>query len=672
MSRDKNVPNWDRCQFCIAEGFVKRLRLQGPAIGPLGAFHRSVNVATTAAVGPVPNVNKAGATGASALLALPSRSLVGFLSLLNGLLGPADEDAIPAASSQSAKPRTTDSPPRRSGENEKGGKDVPHPPTDSAGSVHALSLPAGPNLSGVPASLPAPASTIPPAIPSFARFRQISRETTPSNMTVTDTALAAQLQPSESLDKPATGVAFALHLTPQTAAIRGTPVVAPQTRTQVAAAPTATISNRADAPSSSQLGSPPEFGPAEPPREHPIQVSNPQKPANPAPAPAPSSAQPSAESPQAASPVDPALARPRLATDSEAHSGSQEKNIEPARHSENPQPRPALQVSPRSTVITIASNNIDSPSQTPEATGGPKPSAQSPRVDSEADTLPRIAAQPLIETPETSAPSATEKEQPRAASQVQSGTLRIATRKTSTEQENTYVKSHTDSPNQKGSSQGEDMNDAGAGAKSPRPDLPEKPAPSPKDRVQETTGQLSVFPAAATGANRTALPSETAPVDPPVAGRVSTEIETNPSVRPQPIREISLRIADKASNSVDIQMVERAGHVQVAVRTPDQELTKSLQTNLGELVGRLEQKGYKTETWVPGTPLHTPAAMAEPTSSSGHNQDQPGHSSSWDGGQQQQQEQESGRRQQARWMTQLEQTLNGEEAGTEGIPMEDQ
>jgi hypothetical protein len=218
------------------------------------------------------------------------------------------------------------------------------------------------------------------------------------------------------------------------------------------------------------------------------------------------------------------------------------------------------------------------------------------------------------------------------------------------------------------------MNEAGSGSKSFKTDATEKPMPNQKDtHVQDGTGLLSVLPAPANDTSRASPHAETIPVDPPVAKRVSTEIETNPSVRTQPMREIYLRLGDTASNSVDIQMVERAGHVQVAVRTPDQELTKSLQTNLGELVGRLEQKGYKTETWVPAATLHPTAALSESGSSSGHSQDRPGHSSSWDGGQQQRQEQqESGRRQQARWMTQLEQTLNGEEAGTESIPMEDQ
>src|SRR5271166_6625523 len=71
MSRDKNVPNWDPCQFCIGERFVKPLNLHGAAIGPLGAFLARVNVATFAAVGPVPNSVKSDAADASALLALP-------------------------------------------------------------------------------------------------------------------------------------------------------------------------------------------------------------------------------------------------------------------------------------------------------------------------------------------------------------------------------------------------------------------------------------------------------------------------------------------------------------------------------------------------------------------------------------------------------------------------
>lgn len=646
-------------------------------------FAAVVNVATSAPVAPFPNANKTGAAGTSVLLTLPSRSLVGFLSLLNGLLSPTVENEPTATAPPSTRLRAADAPQRRSGETEKGEKSSPEPKTESSASARAIPLPAGPQSSAVPAfaaprpaiGLSAPAFAVASQIPSFAGFPQISPETTRSNMTVPETALAAQPPSSEPVNKFATGLAFALRLTPQTIPIDSTPVAMPHTKAQVAAAPTARISTGSGVSSPAQPSLLPGFGRADQTREDPIQVLNSQRPASPAPSPPPSSGQSSTNSPQQASRIPTPAGPPWPPADSGAHSGPQERNVEPVPHLEKPQHRLEPQVSPGSFVAASASNEIDSASHILEPIDVLKPAAQSPQGVSPSDPLPKIvAAQPMMETPETSAPSATDKEQPRFASQVESGTPRVATRnKTSTEQGNTYVKSHVGFPNQKGNSQGEEMNDAGARAKSAKPDIPEKSAPNPQNfHVQEGTGLLSVFTGAANGANRIAPRSETLPVDPQAAGRVSTEIETNPSVRPQPIREISLRLADKGSNPVDIQMVERAGHVQVAVRTPDHELTKSLQTNLGELVERLEQKGYKTETWVPGAPLHTTAALTESASSSGHNQDQPGHSGSWDGGQQQRQGQhESGRRQQARWMTQVQQTLNEEDSDTEGIPMED-
>ena len=627
-----------------------------------------MNVATSATVGPVPNSNKAGVAGANALLALPSRSLVGFLSLLNGLLNSTDDSEPPVAAPQSAKPRAIAFSPHHSGESDKSGKNIPGPQAESGGNAEVLSLRSGPHLSAAPASpAPRPAlaasardSPVPSQILSFTEFPQITRGTTGSTLALPDTALAVPLQPSESVDKSSAEVAFELRLTPQTAPANRTPVAVQQAQppirgNEVTAAHTVAKAPNADVPSASAK-------PAMPPKltqpmnadKDPTQVSGPAP-----------------------------LARAWLTLDSDARSASPEKNVEPAPHSENPRPRIAFQMSPRNVVAASASDEIDSASHAPESMDVSKSTEQPTQVVFEADTRPNIAAAQLpLGTAETSAPiapprttmdGATVKEQP--APPVGSGTPRIVARnRTSTEPGITSAISRPSSPNEKGNSQGEEMDDAESGTKSSKPDTPEKPTSNQKDiHVQDGTGLLSVLAGPANGTSSASPHAATIPVDPPAAGRVSTEIETNPTVRTQPMREISLRLGDTASNSVDIQMVERAGHVQVAVRTPDQELTTSLQANLGELVGRLEQKGYKTETWVPAATLHPTAVLTESAGSSGHSQDQPGHSSSWDGGQQQRQEQqESGRRQQARWMTQVEQTLNGEDTGTEGIPMEDQ
>ncbi len=138
----------------------------------------------------------------------------------------------------------------------------------------------------------------------------------------------------------------------------------------------------------------------------------------------------------------------------------------------------------------------------------------------------------------------------------------------------------------------------------------------------------------------------------------SAESETPSAAVPaQPIREISLRLAADSAN-VDVQVAQRAGKVQVAVRTTDQDLAKSLQTNLGELVGRLEDKGFRTEAWTPVAAQHETAVVRD-FSNSAHSQGQPNDSGSWGGQQDQRQgQQESNQRQQGRWKTQLEEILS--------------
>lgn len=75
--------------------------------------------------------------------------------------------------------------------------------------------------------------------------------------------------------------------------------------------------------------------------------------------------------------------------------------------------------------------------------------------------------------------------------------------------------------------------------------------------------------------------------------------ESSSATHSPTVREVSLRLDGAATGPVDVQFADRAGQVQVAVRTADQDLAKSLQGNLGDLVGRLEDKGFKTEAWTP-------------------------------------------------------------------------
>jgi hypothetical protein len=76
---------------------------------------------------------------------------------------------------------------------------------------------------------------------------------------------------------------------------------------------------------------------------------------------------------------------------------------------------------------------------------------------------------------------------------------------------------------------------------------------------------------------------------------VELESPTPPGVA----QGIAVRIALPDTPHVDVQFVDRAGQVQVAVRTPDTGLQSSLRQDLGTLVNSLERSGFHTEAFTP-------------------------------------------------------------------------
>lgn len=200
------------------------------------------------------------------------------------------------------------------------------------------------------------------------------------------------------------------------------------------------------------------------------------------------------------------------------------------------------------------------------------------------------------------------------------------------------------------------------GAKAPE-DLPvRKLSPSPGRHESPLTSAEEVLlgrsaDQAGTPPGRTKAAAPEMPQTRPVA-----RTEAAPA-RPAPaIRELSIRLEAATSTSVDVQLAAKAGKVQVAVRTPDPDLAKSLQTNLAELVGRLEEKGFKTEVWTPPTAMHSGLAVRQPatsTANQGHSDQagSPGGQADARGGQRQ-----SGQRQQGRWAAEFEETLAAPDA----------
>jgi hypothetical protein len=211
-------------------------------------------------------------------------------------------------------------------------------------------------------------------------------------------------------------------------------------------------------------------------------------------------------------------------------------------------------------------------------------------------------------------------------------------------------------PNDSGNMMGRDTANSESNPKVPRIQIAEK-AP----QVQNNN-QPGGHGAAGVWLDRAAVPggavqtqTKISAPEPPHPVSTSPELEATRAVQPQAIREISFRLAADSAN-VDVQVAERAGRIQVAVRTSDPDLAKSLQTNLGELVGRLEDKGFRTEAWTPVTAQHGGGTVREPSNST-NSQSQSDDSGRW-GGQQDERrgQKESNQRQQGRWETQLEET----------------
>ena len=167
-------------------------------------------------------------------------------------------------------------------------------------------------------------------------------------------------------------------------------------------------------------------------------------------------------------------------------------------------------------------------------------------------------------------------------------------------------------------------------------------------RVPEAAGQVD--------SNR-ALRTDTQPI----RARDTIDVsEPSPQV-PQPAREISMRVSTAEAPRVDIKLIDRAGSVRVAVRTPDTDLARNLQSGLSDLVHRLERKGFETESWSPGEG----PAVAMPRNISADSNDsasQNGARDPRDGTQQDGGARQDNGRNRPKWVAELEQRLGAPEA----------
>jgi hypothetical protein len=90
-----------------------------------------------------------------------------------------------------------------------------------------------------------------------------------------------------------------------------------------------------------------------------------------------------------------------------------------------------------------------------------------------------------------------------------------------------------------------------------------------------------------------------AAAEPPLAERSQSGPAAEPA-RPAAAHDIQLQVGGEGTSRVEVRVSERAGDVQVSVRTPDSHLAGELREDLPALATRLEQSGFRAETWHPG------------------------------------------------------------------------
>ena len=112
--------------------------------------------------------------------------------------------------------------------------------------------------------------------------------------------------------------------------------------------------------------------------------------------------------------------------------------------------------------------------------------------------------------------------------------------------------------------------------------------------------------AAATGrADIFVAPRDTTRGSEPQAVTETTPVQTGS------VQDMTLRIARPEAPAVDLHVTQRAGEIQVSVRTPDPALQASLRQDLNTLTSSLERAGYRTDTVIPRTEMSSPMDMRD-------------------------------------------------------------
>ncbi len=144
----------------------------------------------------------------------------------------------------------------------------------------------------------------------------------------------------------------------------------------------------------------------------------------------------------------------------------------------------------------------------------------------------------------------------------------------------------------------------------------------------------------------------------------ATPLTTEEPAAPKaPATNISLQVGSATGQVVEVRLSERSGELRVAVHTPDSDMAQGLRQGLSDLTTKLNENGYRAETWHPADSSALSFSAAKDADNG------QGHSSNGGSEQQSQggpQQQNPGRQNQnpsnrPRWVQELETNLHGGE-----------
>jgi len=136
------------------------------------------------------------------------------------------------------------------------------------------------------------------------------------------------------------------------------------------------------------------------------------------------------------------------------------------------------------------------------------------------------------------------------------------------------------------------------------------------------------------------------------------QLSETPEAKPlQPLKQLSIQMGQEPQQRVELRVVERAGELQVAVRTANPEVAQGLRQGISDLVGQLEQSGYHADAWRPGAAAGaTQMAAEKPQTQAGP---QNNNSQSQSGSQQDRQQGNQNPSRRPQWVEELETTSAG-------------